>query len=244
MNCKEFTSLIDSYMQGNLSENEEKQEAFERHFFECDLCFAQLKAVERLYSKEIPITVKIGSREAKPLSGFSWADKWKPALAFASVLVLVLTAVLVSIIDHSNRLKLLYRISDFPPPGYIQGETRDPGTDGVFTEAMGHYNRKEYSRALKILKEIQDPVQNPQVIFFKGICFLLTDQLKESIKEFDLIIEDMNPSYYDEAIYYKATALLRLDKKEKALEQLNHLAGMFSPYAPRARALINKINNL
>jgi tetratricopeptide (TPR) repeat protein len=107
---------------------------------------------------------------------------------------------------------------------------------------MAHYNRKEYSHALEILKRIPGSAQNPQVIFFKGICYLLTDAPHQAIKEFDIIIENMNPSYYDEAIYYKAIALLRSNKKEKALEQLNNLAGMFSPYAPQARALIDKIN--
>ena len=54
----------------------------------------------------------------------------------------------------------------------------------------------------------------------------------------------MNASYYDEAIYYKAIALLRMNKKNKALEQLKHLAGMFSPYASEANTLIEKINNI
>jgi hypothetical protein len=54
----------------------------------------------------------------------------------------------------------------------------------------------------------------------------------------------MNPSYYDEAIYYKAIALLRTNKKDKALEQLKHLAGMFSPYASDAKALIEKVSNI
>ena len=52
----------------------------------------------------------------------------------------------------------------------------------------------------------------------------------------------MNPSYYDEAIYYKGIALLRLNKKKQALEQFNNLASMFSPYSKKARVLIGKIN--
>jgi hypothetical protein len=73
---------------------------------------------------------------------------------------------------------------------------------------------------------------------------LLTDEINNAVKEFDIIIANMNPSYYDEAIYYKAIALLRMNKKEDALEQLNHLAGMFSPYAPRARALMEKVKGI
>ncbi len=240
MTCSEFTSLIDSYLKGNLPD--EKLETFEQHYFECDLCFAQLKVAERLISKEVSIVT--AGRAVKPLFGFNWKLHRKPMLAFASFLIIALTVVLVTVISQSHRLRLLYNLSDFPPPVYIQGETRgqeNGGTNGTFARAMVHYNRKEYSRALEILKEIPGAAQNPRVVFFKGICYLLTDKLHKAIKEFDIIIEDMNPSYYDEAIYYKAIALLRSNRKEKALEQLSHLAGMFSPYAPKARALIDKI---
>ncbi len=243
MTCSEFTSLIDSYLQRNLPD--EKLEAFEQHYFECDLCYAQLKVAERLVSKEVPIVIE--GRAAKPLFGFDWKLTRKPMLAFASFLIIALTAVLVTVINQSLRLSSIYKLSDFSPPVYIQSEIRGQGANrinGAFARAMAHYNRKEYSHALDILKGIPGSAQNPQVIFFKGICYLLTDKVHKAIKEFDNIIEDMNPSYYDEAIYYKAIALLRSNKKEKALEQLNNLAGMFSPYAPKARALIDKINNL
>lgn len=243
MTCSEFTSLIDSYLQGNLPD--EKLEAFEQHYFECDLCYAELKVAERLISKEVPIVIE--GRAAKPLFGFDWKLTRKPMLAFAVFFVMAITAILVIVINHSSRLRLLYNLSDFSPPVYIQSEIRGQGIsriNGAFARAMAHYNRKEYSHALDILKGIPGSAQNPQVIFFKGICYLLTDELHKAIKEFDNIIEDMNPSYYDEAIYYKAIALLRSNKKEKALEQLNHLAGMFSPYTPKAKKLIDKINKL
>jgi tetratricopeptide (TPR) repeat protein len=243
MTCIEFTSLIDSYLQGNLSD--ENLEAFEQHYFECDLCYAELKVAERLISKEVPIVIE--GREAKLLYGFDWKLTRKSMLAFASFFILALTIVLVTVINHSSRLRLLYNLSDFSPPVYIQSEIRGQGTgsiNGAFARAMAHYNRKEYSHALDILKGVSGSAQNPQVIFFKGICYLLTDERHKAIKEFDIIIENMNPSYYDEAIYYKAIALLRLNKKEKALEQLKNLAGMFSPYAPKAKRLIDKINKL
>ncbi|UCH94366.1 MAG: zf-HC2 domain-containing protein [Candidatus Aminicenantes bacterium] len=237
MTCKEFASLIDSYLRGNLSA--EKHEAFELHYFECDGCFAQLKVSERLHSKEVPIIVE----SKKPV--FEWARlwTWKPLLAAAAaLLVLVLSSIFV--IQHSKHMKLIYDISTFSPPVYLKSETRGPETIETFAEAMQYYNQGDYTRALKILKQIPPSSRNPQVIFFKGVCFLLVDELKDAIKEFDIIIGDMNPSYYDETIYYKAIALLRMNKKDRALEQLIHLAGMFSPYAPKARELTRKVNNI
>jgi len=237
MTCKEFTSLTDSYLRGELPE--EKQEAFELHYFECDGCFARLKAVERLYSKEVPIVTAVKQ------SAFAWSElwQWKPLLAAAAaLLVVVLSSIFV--IRHSGHMKLIYDISSFSPPVYIKSETRGPGAIETFAEAMRYYNQGDYTRALRILKQIPTPSLNPQVIFFKGVCFLLKDELKNAVTQLDIIIENMNAAYYDEAMYYKAIALLRMNKKDKALELLKHLTGMFSPYSPKAKELIEKIDNI
>ena len=236
MTCKEFAYLVDSYLCENLPA--EKLEDFELHYFECEDCFTRLKIAERLKSKEVPIVIE----GRKPV--FAWAGflTWKPVLAVAAVLIIVISSVIL--FQHADRMKLLYRVSSFSPPVYITSESRGPDSLGNFSEAMEYYNRGNYTKTLRILKKIPRTDGNPQVIFFKGVCFLLTDEPRKAIKEFDVIIENMNPSYYDEAIYYKAIALLRLDKKESALEQLRNLADMFSPYAPKARDMIEKINNL
>ena len=88
------------------------------------------------------------------------------------------------------------------------GKCSTTKADNAFAKAMEYYNQKDFNRALEILKDIPDFPLKFQVIFFKGICFLLTDELNNAKKEFDIIIENMNPSYYDEAIYYKAIVLL------------------------------------
>jgi len=236
MTCKEFASLTDSYMRGDLPE--EKQEAFELHYFECDSCFARLKAEERLHSKEIPI-VTAGKKSAV---GWSELWKWKPLLAAAAAL-LVVVSLSIFVIQHYRHMKLIYDISTFSPPIYLESETRGPATAATFAEAMQYYSRGDYTRALEILKQIPPSSRNSQVIFFKGVCFLLVNELKNAVTELDIIIESMNASYYDEAIYYKAIALLRMNKKDKALEQLKHLADMFSPYSLKANQLIEKVNN-
>ncbi|MGD2086205.1 MAG: zf-HC2 domain-containing protein [Candidatus Aminicenantes bacterium] len=236
MTCKEFASLCDSYLRGNLSE--EKQEAFELHYFECDGCFARLKAAERLHCKEVPIVTAVKT------PAFEWSElwKWKPLLAAAAALVVVVLSS-IFIIQHSQHMKLIYDISTFSPPVYMKSETRGPETSETFAEAMQYYNQGDYTLALEKLKQITTASGNPQVRFFRGVCFLLVNELKNAVTELDIIIENMNASYYDEAIYYKAIALLRMNKKDKALEQLKHLASMFSTYAPKAKELMEKISN-
>jgi len=252
MTCNKFALSIDSYLSKELPA--EKAEEFEMHYFECDSCFARLKVEERLRSKEIPILLD-RSRSVSPLQ---WLFGWKPAAAFAAV-CLVMVAVVV--MKDNKDLSRILELTDVPAPIYITSEIRGrsgvqpnvpqggvphsgvhrSGEVGTFDRAMSHYNKKEYADALRLLKTIQDQKENTSVVFFRGVCFLFSGSLEQAVVQFDRIIAEMNPSYYDEAFYYKAVALLRLNKEKEALEQLRYLSQLYSPYAPKAEALIKKI---
>ncbi len=236
MTCKEFAVSIDDYLRGNLPA--EKQEAFELHYFQCDGCFTRLKAAERLHSQEVLIAVESRKSAVDPLNRPAWWT-WKPLLVAAALVVVVFSSLFF--MGHSRHMKHLYEISAFTPPPYIESETRKPGPDDSLEKAMNHYTRGNYTGALEILERVPFPSENPQVIFFKGICYLVVDDLKKAIREFDRIIEKTDPAYYDEAIYFKAIALLRSDEKEKALEQLNLLASLSTPNALKAKTMISKI---
>ena len=229
MTCSEFANLVDSYLKEEISPK--KREHFEAHYFECDHCFADLKLRERLYSKEVPVVLK----GKKPF----WVWGLKPLLVLSSFLFVVVLSFVV--INNYKEAKYLYEISDVEAPAYMQSETRRALQDETFRSAMSLYNNKQYTEALKLLNAVNGGSANPQVLFFKGICSLQTDDPKSAIKRFDVIIKNMNPSYYDEAIFYKGIALLRLNKKKQSLEQFNNLASMFSPYSKKAKALIGKI---
>jgi len=231
MTCREFANLMDSYLKEEISPK--KRELFEVHYFECDNCFADLKLRERLYSKEVPIVLK----GKKPF--LVW--DLKPLLVLSSFLFVVILSLVV--INNYREAEFLDGISNVEPPAYMQSETRGALQDETFRNAMSQYNNKQYIEALKLLNAVDPSSVNPQVLFFKGICSLQTNDPKSAIKRFDVIIKNMNPSYYDEAIFYKGIALLRLNKRKQALEQFNNLASMFSPYSERAKVLIGKINS-
>ena len=227
MTCKEFSQLTDDYLQGSLSE--EIQEVFEEHYFSCDNCFSHLQVSQRLYSKEVRIVIP----QKKPF----WLTK--PALILSSFLVVALSAVILFKFQESIPIS-------FEPPTYISPEKRsDSPTDTKITRkvavAMSHYQKGDYQQTLNTLEKIPEPSTNFQVTFFKGICYLMTDKFQHALPEFDKIIRGMNPSYYDEALYYKGITLLKLNRTRQAITELNVLANMFSPYAEKAKSILRQI---
>jgi len=227
MTCKEFYQLTDDYLRGNLSEK--IQEVFEEHYFSCDKCFDHIQISERLYSKEIRIVMQ----QKKPF----WLIK--PALIFSSLLVVAFSAVILFKSQEPIHIS-------FKPPVYLTPEVRHTQTDTKIVRqvaaAMSHYQKSDYQQTLNILKKIPAPSANFQVTFFKGICYLMTEKFEQALPEFDKIIREMSPSYYDEALYYKGITLLKLNKTRQAITELNNLAKMFSPYAEKARSMLRQID--
>jgi len=230
MKCKEFSVLIDGYLKGELSK--ENREEFEKHYFECDKCYLELKLNEELHRKEVKIVLK----------GKKARLAFKPLLIFSSFLIILISSVFI--LKEANQKHILLKISYFTPPVYIESETRNQSGNELFSQAMIDYNNTKFSKAIHTLNKIKYIDSNPKVLFFKGICYLLNDQNKNAIKNFDFIIKNSNPSYYDEAIYYKGIAFLRLNKKKEAIKLFDNLSKMFSPYAGQAKSILEKLNKL
>jgi tetratricopeptide (TPR) repeat protein len=111
---------------------------------------------------------------------------------------------------------------------------------------MIYYNNKNYKSALKELNKLSSTeYRNYKVVFFKGICNLLNHKYEVAIENFSIIISNMNPSYFDEAIYYRGITFLRMGQKEKAITELKNLStDKYSPFSQKAIVLIEKIMNL
>lgn len=236
--CKKFSQNIDSYFHGTLTE--EMQEAFELHYFECDRCFTELKIVERLHSKEVSIV------SPTPAKSRVWITQWKPVAVFGTILLAILASWFIIQQERRADMGKYYELTAFSAPTFVTKETRSlvTGSAERFAEAMDFYNKKDYARALERMAQIPDGSDNPQVLFFKGICLLLTDHLNPALTAFDSIIQKMDPSYFDEAIYFKAVTLLRLNRKEDGVKELNRLTVMYSPYTSKAKDLLAKIENM
>lgn len=236
MKCREFQGLIEPYLRETIDES--RREAFEEHFFGCQKCFLGLKINETLQGKN----VRIPLAEKPRLLVFKTL---RPVLVMSSLfLVIVLSVLLVRSDRRSARLRELAR---FDLPLYHQSELRalqGSAADGEFARAMRFLQAREFRRALDILEQPPFAVDNPKAAFFRAVCYLGGDEAEKAGAVFDRIIRDMDPSYFDEALYYKGFVLLRQGRLAQAREQFSRLAAMLSPMAGRARAMVQKIDGL
>jgi len=229
MKCKEFESLIDSYLDGTIPEG--KSELFEEHYFCCDNCFASLKISDNLYNKKVHIVT--GKKR-------SFSFVFKPSLVLASMILIVFSSLFY--VDLSNRSEHLFKVSDFSPPFYIRGENRGEPTPPLFFEAMEIYQNGDYGKAYDLIRATGKG--NSQICFFRGVLALLNSDSRDALDCFNIIINKMDPSYYDEALYFRGITYLRMNRKHEALREFKMLEKMYSPFSQKASDIIKKISEL
>lgn len=229
MKCREFESLIDCYLDGTISED--KREIFEEHYFLCDNCFSSLKTNEILFNKKVQITT--GRKR-------SFSFIFKPSLILASLIFIVFSSLFF--VDLNNTNKKLLKVSAFSPPLYIKGENRGSNSSSEFHKAMDHYRKGEYESAYGIITSMKEG--GPQIWFFRGILALLNGENREALNNFDRIVLAMDPSYYDEAVFYRGVSYLRMNRKDEALREFRTLEKMFSPLSEKASEKLKMLSEL
>jgi tetratricopeptide (TPR) repeat protein len=239
MKCREFQNLVESYQKGTIEEAQ--RERFEEHFFQCRNCFLSLQINEALRSKEVRISVK----EKPRLFVFKVL---KPVLVMSSLFLLILMT--AWLLRHDRQARQLEELARFELPLYHQGELRDfPGQGAEleyrFSRAMRLFQDRKFAAALDILE--QPPfaaLAYPKVEFFRAICYLGENDADRAGAILDALVRAMDPAYFDEALYYKGFVLLRQGRRQAARDQFAKIAGMLSPMAGKARAMVRKIDNI
>ncbi len=109
---------------------------------------------------------------------------------------------------------------------------------------MSSFQARDFRAALEILEQPAfTAAAYPKYDFFRAISLLGADEAGKAGEILDAIIGDMDPAYFDEALYYKGFVLLRQGRRQEARAQFMKLAGMLSPMSGKALAMVRKIDD-
>ena len=112
-------------------------------------------------------------------------------------------------------------LNAYPLPA---GWNDDPNLSDKYA-AFKLYSQRNYLEAMVNLKYtlVNNPGDN-EVNFYLGICLLLTNKPRDSIREFNIILESENDPLINDAKWYKALALIKLDRIPQAKRLLGELS--------------------
>ena len=114
----------------------------------------------------------------------------------------------------------------------------ETGIEPLFEEAMNYYRARDFSRASFVLQQAtgQQP-GNPEIRFFLGISYLLTNDTRAGIRELKVAEALSSSPYVDRIHFYLAKAFLRQKDTINAMRELNALADAGGNLAEPAQKL-------
>jgi tetratricopeptide (TPR) repeat protein len=240
MDCRTIRErqVADEYRAGRLTP--EEAEAYERHYFECDRCFEDLRLRDRLADalraegKGI-LAPDAGSREKREARWRPPRPVWAGAFALAAAAVAVLIVVGRPGFDTA-RLRGLVTPEPYP---YGEAALRAGPASEAFRQGMDLYASGRYPEAAERLAACMkaDPA-NADAWFYRGVCLLLSRDAKRAAVDLAEAVRRAPSS--DAYRWYLAQALLMQGRVGEAERELGRLASG-GEMAARARALLERI---
>lgn len=243
MNCKEVEKrdISELYLLDRLTEAE--RDEFEKHYFECESCFAQIQAglmVQAELQREPLARGQAGGAILRRMWAFT------PVLVTAALLFAVgiwwysarghlpsqraassptETAPEVSgqFQPPSSAAASLEELARVEPPPYTAVVLRGAEDDAqvAFRKAMQYYSKGDYAHAIPGLRAaVNASPRTARFNFYLGVCYLLTDQTDLAIEAFRRTISPSEPTYSEPAHFYLAKAYLRKKQVAAAEDEL------------------------
>jgi tetratricopeptide (TPR) repeat protein len=245
MDCVRITDelVMEKYLLGNLSDTE--MEEFEQHFFECDECFARLEALQaaqRVLAAE-PISRAFQIQRPQRLRTWGWP------VAAAAVVVIGLVAVLWWVMrppfPRTAALSpALLELARIEPPSYDSVRLRGAQDEAQqrFREAMDFYTAADYASAIPGLEEAATLDPNaPNISFYLGACYLLTERTSKGVAELDRAVEMGDTPYLEEALLLLAQGHIRRQDLNDARTALERIVLLNGDLEPRASAMLERL---
>jgi TolA-binding protein len=241
MNCKEFEKrdIPELYLMERLTEAE--RDEFEKHYFECESCFSQLRTGLMVQAELRRQPLRRAQAEGAWLRR---ARTWIPA--FVTVVLLFTLGIWwysarrqssQEVFPHPARsnpeataqskppsavpsLELLARVVPPPYSALVLRGAEDDAQE-TFHNAMQYYVKGDYTHAIPGLQAaVKASPRTARFAFYLGAGYLLADQTDSAIESFRKTVSLGNPSYSEPAHFYLAKAYLRKKQTTAAEDEL------------------------
>ena len=258
MTCDDVRArdVAEEYLLGRLSPVD--QEAYERHFFECDRCFAELEAL-RATASVLKTSVK-SYRSPPPL--YRW-------LAMAAVLVLAAATAVLLLRGRTEKqppssaagtseppaatrpgagrqpMEVLTRLARFEAPSYTPPRLRSATRSPDFEKGMERYALGDYAAAIPLLRAAVTRATDPDnARFYLAISLLQAGHTADGIAELETLGRDPQKGLAEDARFYSAYGHLQQGDAKKAIAALDRTIELEGDREAEARVLRAEIEKL
>lgn len=109
-------------------------------------------------------------------------------------------------------------------------------------EALRHYENQQYSEAISLFETLlaQDSMQVASN-FYSGISYMELDSFESANRNLNRVVSHNDNLFIEHAEWYLGFCYLMTDRKERAIEQFEMIAGKDSYYAADAKSILKRL---
>ncbi|OQX80858.1 MAG: hypothetical protein B6D61_01420 [Bacteroidetes bacterium 4484_249] len=114
--------------------------------------------------------------------------------------------------------------------------------EDLLSAGMYYYNIAKYDSAVMFYDKIlENGTQKPEVLFYKGICFLALGKEEDAILNLSKVVSDNNNPYNKPATWYLALVYLKMGESKNAKRILSNIINSNTVYDKKASAILHKL---
>lgn len=160
---------------------------------------------------------------------------------FAFIPIIIISISLISVIqDNMNNDNLYYKYYTPIPANISRSATI---YQNEITEGFIQFNDHNYTKSIEIFENILEKEEKNimSVNFYLALSYQENRKFRKAIKQYEIIINDNNNIFIEEAKWNMSLCYLKLNEKMKLKEELKNIINDNSFYSRQALALYNKV---
>ncbi len=246
MNKEDHTEKIEQYLDGELTGGELQQ-------FEKELKENEELAAEYRLQKEIRAvlsdkdTMELREKLINIRNNYKTPERKRRKLviiyaAAASFIALIFVSYYFIFCESYSNDDLYRKYYGHVDSGiYSRGTEVSPEND--FNTALKEYENGKYKEAINRFGKISDTSEYYMAAsFFTALSFMETQQFGEAIVHFQIIGDNPECVYYEDAVWFSGLCYLKADNTAKAVVQFEKMLRGNSGYKSRAAEILKEID--
>lgn len=245
---KDFSLLIDRYMNGEM----EKEELnwFEGEASKDKTLAAEIKLQYEIGSsildeEEMDLRAQLARIEHEVLPRKTKFIRFRnfnkgAAAAVASILLLLAVAAWL-LLSHgipSSNDQLFARYYE-PYKSLASVRSGDLAVDNMLTNALNRYEQGDFTTALSLFEQVLNTDSKDVTSrFYQGISFMETQKYQNAGNSFHAVIDQRDNLFIEQAQWYLGLCYLRTEENEKAKDQFNRIVDSKGFYSKNARKIL------
>ncbi len=242
MKTKEIDEMIDAYVRGDLGK---QQMSFVEDKIKSDEAFREAYTMyigirKALLDDDMKDYEKLLKDVYHKKNTSLPVRRSKNVYYAAAAAILVLVALGIVLFLQMTRKTHNEQLFDQYYTNYIFDSYRS-GQQSLLIKGYEYYMGHDYDSAMMIARQSLKKQESVQASFLAGVSLLANGKYSESIRYFSLVARSDNVSLKESAEWYKALALIKLNRVEESALLLSKIKVAENDYADRATELLNKI---